>query len=383
MDPEYELAIKISEYFEFLWDGRVPVWLLPNSSVTLAFPALIPLDLNQRDAEDASSLIAAAVEQGSFRAAVLASDYIAVTDAIRQFLESREQRKPRLRRAAKCAGLWIRLKREFDEGQFPDRYVPPLERETDRLPSGSREFRTEVPGNEEKVLEDITEQCSGAIAFDLIAVAEALKHHPFAGLVSDDAAKPREHEPIQGSVSVASLQYDLTSHFFRFPSHMSEIAEVLRFIPSFTARVADAVLSAAPKPRTSWIRRMLDEKLYAAADAFFRGHDRPPMDVRVGAALRRKRMANTADLVEGIVYEIDRTALEGHKRPARIERMASAEVNASFAISLYLLEKKKWCVMIADMFHIPVPFGVLLAEELDQVDQSRAMRYPLAELRNG
>ena len=161
---------------------------------------------------------------------------------------------------------------------------------------------------------------------------------------------------------------------------MSELAQVLRFIPSFAARVADAVIAAAPNKSMGRFRRFLQERLYLAAHAFFSGHERAPMDVMVGAALRQKKIATTADLVEAMVAAIDPRALDGHRRSARIAQIAAFEmdatfaINTTFAVSLYLLEKKAWSVMIANTFDIPVPFGVVLAEELDQVGQSRAAR---------
>jgi hypothetical protein len=370
LDPEYELAIKISEYFEFLWDGRVPVWSLDHSHVTVTFAALLPLELNRREPESASSLVLSPNEENSFRDAVRLGNQDVVAGKIHEFLFPRAYRKPRLRRAAKTAGLWMRTKRDSGE-QFAERYVAPLDDESDRFLSAGREFK---PGNalkEEEVLNGIAAQSSALIAADLIALATFCAHHPLANLYQN-VSQSSDEEGGDQSPSVASLQYDLTCHFFRFPEHMSQVAEALRYVPSFAARVADAVLMAAPRESLGWFSRALDSHLYFLAAAFVRRRERQPMAVKIGAGIRRKGVTSAAGLVEAAIAEIDPSALKSFTRPARIAKLDANGTDPAFAVSMYLLAAKPWCVKIADAFDIPVPFGVLLGEELDHIDQSRA-----------
>jgi hypothetical protein len=83
-------------------------------------------------------------------------------------------------------------------------------------------------------------------------------------------------------------------------------------------------------------------------------------------------------MLEAAVAEIKPNAHEPWKVPARSEKLNVSEKDRAFALSMYLLAAKPYCVKLADAFRIPVPFGVLLAEELDHIDQSRAKRDDLS-----
>jgi hypothetical protein len=74
LDPEYELAIKISEYFEFVWDGRVPAWSSLDGETRVTFSALTPLKLGERTVEPGLSLIGPAPPGDTFRGALVAGN---------------------------------------------------------------------------------------------------------------------------------------------------------------------------------------------------------------------------------------------------------------------------------------------------------------------
>jgi hypothetical protein len=404
VDPEYELAIKITEYLELLWDGQLPVWLLDSGGVSVTFAALLPRDLNAREPESEASLVGVSDDQADFRSQVMCGAEAEVAAKLSEFLSIEGFRKPRLRRAAKSAGLWMRARTDLGEGQYPDRYVPPVGEENYRFLSPTREFKPRDPFSEKEVLDDIAKQSSNLIAADLIAAAKFFAHHPMARLFSDCQSGPEErerdvkrptisHERANGvprpsadlhelparllckhSPSVASLQYDLTSHFFRFPAHLSQIAEVLRYVPSFTARVADMLIAAAPRRSAGVLRKAIDSGAYSVATAFLRNTDRKLTGVRVGAAVRQMKNVSPADLVEAAIREIAPADANLYQRSPRIEHLNSTEKNAVFVISMYLLEAKRWCVQIADAFEIPVPFGVVLIEELEHIDICRSKR---------
>lgn len=374
MDPEYELAIKISEYFEFLWDGRLPAWSSDGESVSRTFLQLIPEIPGQPDRATGSD-----AAYPGLREKVLSGEHDAIRDVLIEYLKSPALRKSRLRRATKTSGLWMRA--EIGSGldrQIADRYVVPICSGTDGYVSAQRQYKPKDPFKEDSVLDELSDCTSKLIAQDLLNVNDVFRADMIATAVFD---------PSTGSavLTIAALQFHLSSYFFRYPDRLTAVARALEYMPSFTGRLADAVVKALPASSEDKRRfTSLDRFAYRIAARVLHYEDpgrrkgnfamgfAPNVRVSVDLRALKSRPRGGAELVAAVVAVIEKMPPPLFEPRIRVSSDPGEDV--WFEAGMTLLGNMRWSVLVADTFGVPVPFGVALHEELDEIERSRFVR---------
>jgi hypothetical protein len=364
MDPEHELAIKVSEYIECLWDGRAPAISIEGGA-QFTLTALLPPDLGSLQADKAP---------GTFRDSVRAGDTGAIAGSIALFLYPASLRKPELRRASKTAGLWLSEKRPGNEHEFADRYVPPREMSEEVYLDPARRYEPADPFNESVVLAEVTAKSSQLIAEDLVRLHKIFGDQPIFQHL-DVEKTDRKSRPM---ISIASIQYNLASKFFERPEWMRLVADAVGYLPSFTARIAANVIAAAPISQSKRVQQIVATGMYSIGRKYFINHAAAPIDLRVSWQMEHGEDFSPYELVSAVVRAIDPEAI-GQGPEAASPGLSRSDRGLLFDVGMCLIENKRWCVLIADAYHVPVPFGVLLEEELNEIDVSRPERRPEIE----
>jgi hypothetical protein len=421
LEPEFELAIKVAAYIELFWDGCIPK---PESldviQKRISFSRLLSNTCGIRDC-----VLALAKEQLPMGSE--AQDRLIA--AIQSFLYGSEgdsiHRKPRLRRAAKVAGLWMDLSEPMAYGELASRYVAINEGAADFCLAKGRQYKYESPAvdssgkrksltpksgreshasysddEQNPVLEHLTVCCSRLLADDLVALERRFGSEPIFQVArpkkspaGSDAEQDREElEPV--TLSVSSMRRDLVRGFYAKPRWRQAIARDLDYIPSFTALLVQKIADVAGienRSRPGWIENKLYALFTRVLDpggtlAEFKLSREVESDDPLGALEDYQLAASrVVDSVEKHVKQIgepgERRRNKSGDQAVRQARKKKKPLSddqrkkLKFEIGILLLGRSKAVLTLANKARIPVPFAIAFGEELKEVEQSRATRW--------
>jgi len=293
MEPEYEMAIKVCGYLELFWDGHVPEGQgleCPESVCLLDLLAPRHLHIQKLVLEAAAEPTLQAGGSHKLLQAVL--EYLDVPSQKNGFS------RPRLWRAAKVAGLWMKQREGERDTDYPELYVA-VRKEDGTFFAPGREYLPRVDaGNRGDVLSELCRECSKHIASDLIALQQifnstplirvARLHTPRGKARTDSKSDHARPELRAIELSVHSIRRDVTDFFYEHPETMETVARRLEYVPSFPATVATRIVDVAGIRHWAPFRGVVEDWLCRYVLARFYADKSFPLAARIARRAKQE-----------------------------------------------------------------------------------------------
>jgi hypothetical protein len=346
MEPEYELALKVSSYADILWD---------RSDLQDAI-----LDSN----------------------APVSVQTILESKRIDRLFENLRANDALLRQAIDTASLYLPRK-TWHISKVVD-VVP-----TDEKEGPVRQVARRLRGNEKRA--DLIEITQVVLRSDFVRIVELLSGFEtqlLPAVQPKSVGQEREQPTDENKPSFEAVRRALADFFYNNPDRAARVADCIDYFPSFTVQLARRTYATIGeisgwKPlESSWSQRVYDFRLRLEGRLrkVLSRADRRAVESASAAALRAMQAVQYVDVSEEwetrrrdprdpfetfcwflVAYrQVDNDETE----PREILR----------SLSMLLLQNPLLGYFLAKAVGVPVPFGLAFGEELDEIASSRRRR---------